>query len=55
MQRIQDRIEDREPALNRLIAANRRDQQMACAGPGDIGDPDCFVLFMLLFFSGSFE
>jgi hypothetical protein len=38
-----------------LIAADRRNQQIACTGSGNVGDPDRLVLLALLLLAGGFK
>ena len=52
---VQHRVEHLEPAFDRLIAANRHDQEIARAGRRDIGHPDRLGLIALQLLVGSFE
>ena len=55
VRRVEHRVEHLEPAFDRLIAANRRDQEVTRAGRRDIGNPDRLGLIALQLLVGSFQ
>jgi len=55
VRRIEDRVEYGEPAVDRLVPADRGDEKIAGPGGGDVGDPDRLVLLPLLFFGGGLK
>ena len=55
MRRIERPVEYGEPALDRVIPADRGDEKIARPSGGDVGDPDCLALLPLPFFGGGLE